>query len=88
MSVVLPIIWRFLSGALPGGALRLTQLRDSLCGSLRHREQYSRHTTQITGCHRQFEVLVNFAPAAKQRLPKAHRISPAEILFDARGWFG
>src|SRR5690606_19898724 len=57
---------------------------ESCRTSLRYRTQYSRHSDEIRGGHRQLEVLVDVADAAVDGLPDApHRLSPAEVLLDA-----
>src|SRR5690606_1465487 len=52
--------------------------------SLRYRTQYSRHSDEIRGGHRQLEVLIDLPESPVDGLPDApDRFAPAEVLLDA-----
>src|SRR5690606_600123 len=52
--------------------------------SLRYRTQYSRHSDEIRGGHRQLEVLIDLPDSPVDGLPDApDRLAPAEVLLDA-----
>jgi hypothetical protein len=75
------IVRRGLSGPTLCGATRHTQVR----ASLRHREQYSGHSTQVTGSHRQLEVLIDPRPSAVHGLADmTNSLAPTEMLFNSR----
>src|SRR5690606_117381 len=51
--------------------------------SLRYRTQYSRHSDEIRGGHRQLEVLIDLPDSPVDGLPDApDRLAPAEVLLD------
>ena len=65
-------------------AARRSHLGGSSRRSLRHRCQYSRHSSQVARQHRQLEVLVDSLDAAIRGLSNpADGLAPAEVLFDA-----
>jgi hypothetical protein len=79
------IVRRGLSGPTLCGATRHTQVRASLRLSLRHREQYSGHSTQVTGSHRQLEVLIDPPQSAVHGLADmTNSLAPIEMLFNSR----
>jgi hypothetical protein len=52
--------------------------------SPRHREQYSGHSGEVAGRHRQLEVQIDPLQSSEDRLPDTpHCLAPAKVLFDA-----
>lgn len=65
-------------------ATQLLRSGGSSRRSLRHRCQYSGHSSQVARQHRQLEVLVDPFDAAIRGLPNpADGLAPAEVLFDS-----
>ena len=60
------------------------RIGGSLPGFLRYRHEHSRHSYDVAGGHRQFELLVDAPDASVHGLADApNRLAPAEVLLDS-----